>query len=245
MERKKVITILNQDHVQNQSVINFLHKHFRACQIDAVFAKLPEEKNEKRLGDHFKAIVANSPAYYDSNNRYKLLSTNEILVDEPIDFRYYDVVVQTKDSFDFLRNSTNLNYSLLPSLVVPNNFDNRIENVIFISTDSENRISGFKNFCYLFPTLCSESESVLLRIVKEDDEKSVAKNERLLYDYLKTKCAHLSIHKVEGSLHEVDKKVLNLTNSTLIVTDKQGVDYENVLNYTGDSISDFTLFKAS
>lgn len=248
MVQKKVILILNESGKANLNLIHFLHSHFEDCLVDAVYLNQPQIKSPKRIGDHFKSMIFNSEGYYNSTNKYKLLFQNSL---QSVHFEsalnYYDIMIVGNLGYDKLLTTFGSIYeswNSLPILVIPESFSTLIRNIVFVSSSSQSSIVSFKKFCYLFPTLCRESESTLMRIVERKKEKSLS-NEKLLFEYLKSKCANLSVHNVHETVHKADKKAMNLSESTLFVTDEAGIDITKWLNSDEANKIGFASFSLS
>ena len=242
MEKKKIILVLKSDSGQNNKIIDFIHKYFFNCSIDATFLDFPIHKSEKINGDYFKNLVTNSDSYYNSTNKYKLAQQEPLssgVFNLIID--YYDMLITNQTDYDSIINlissQKSRKWTFLPTLIIPNNQLIELKNVVFVSTRSENTIIAFKKFCYLFPSICKKSETVLLRFMDYSTE-----SEKLLYEYLKMKCSNLSIHKVHGKLQNTDTKAINLSRNTLLVVDKPDVNLDKLIEESEVKGSEFASF---
>jgi hypothetical protein len=228
MVKKKIIVVLGKSTDVNSKQLDFIHGHFKDCLIDAVYTEFPEKRLEKRLGDHFKTMVSQTSNYYNSTNKYRLLFQEPLNnLDLSSWFQFYDLLIVIDQNYDslysYLKKAPHSSVKSLPVLVLPSGQKRMVKNIVFVSTHPENTILPFKKFCYLFPSLCKNSDSILMHIANKNDEQK-SENEKLLYEYLKTKCAHLSIHKVHDELHDADRMAMNLSDSSLYVLDKADTD---------------------
>ncbi|MBD80809.1 MAG: hypothetical protein CL840_17975 [Crocinitomicaceae bacterium] len=248
MERKKIILILKNDIDHNIGTIDFMHQHFTNCSIDIVFLDYPIKKSEKRIGDHFKNLITTSKQYYDSSNKYRLAQSEPLssgAFNLAID--YYDLLVTDESDYENVRkivSTENLNNVFLPLLIIPIT-GQKFKDVVFLSTRSENTMVAFKKFCYLFPAICKDGDSLLLRFMDNSKDGLTVDEEKLLFEYLKTKCSNLSIHKVHGELQSADKKVINLSEKTLFVVDNPGFNLKKWIGTNKSTNSPYALFSLS
>lgn len=247
MEKKKILLVLKGDPIQNDKLIEFIHQHFFYCSVDAAFLDYPIRKSEKRIGDYFKNLITKSNSYYNSNNKYKLVQQESLSSDVfNLMVDYYDMLVTNHSDYnriiDIISSHKSRKWTFLPTLIIPENHSNEIKNVVFVSTRPENTIIAFKKFCYLFPSVCNNGETVLLRFMDYSKETQSSDGEKLLYEYLKTKCSKFSIHKVNGKLQNSDSKAINLTSNTLFVVDKPNVDLNKIIGKSGSESGEFPSF---
>jgi|GEM_PF-2951819 len=247
MEQKKILLVLKSDTEQNNKLVEFIHHHFFYCSVDSVFLDYPVIKSEKRIGDYFKNLITNSNSYYKSNNKYNLIQ-QESLSSEVFNLMidYYDMMVTNHSDYnqiiEIISSHKSRQWAFLPTLIIPDKHVDMIGNVVFVSTQPENTIIAFKKFCYLFPTICKEGETVLLRFMDYSKELQSSDGEKLLYEYLKTKCSRFSVHKVRGKLQSADTKAINLTKNTLFVVDKPNINLASLIEKEGSKNGKFPSF---
>ena len=245
MDSKLVIAYLGNSRDSNSELIEFIHRTFKKSHVQFIYTAFPDYAWCKRLGDQLKAELQEAEGYYTSTNRYTLLSLSdpehaaEHITCSDLILAPCNEEQATEDSMDELAITPG---KRPPSLYLPRKFDGEIRHLVFLSINNAG-FKGIQKFCYLFPEMVHSFPVTLLNMFKEkmpaNDSGSRAK-----FNYLRSKCKHLAVHKIVGPIDKKDALALDWGPGTCVIFngDNNSIESKSLLSVLG--INELTHFKS-